>query len=125
MRLQHPAEWVLEARADLNLRPDQITQLENLVLAQRDSQSVRMTRMMSSMSRPRVSALTTAMTDWASPINEQAIRDAACEQSRSMSESMLNLIRDQHAVGAILTEAQRVQLPAIQSKMMMSGMPKP
>jgi hypothetical protein len=38
---------------------------------------------------------------------------------------MLNMIRDQHAVGAVLTEAQRTQIPMLQAKAMMSSMKQP
>src|SRR5437764_400992 len=61
-KMSHPAEWVLEFKQDFNLTDDQVTKLQALVLAQRDSEAVRMAkpRPMS----PGTMALGKAMMDW-------------------------------------------------------------
>jgi Spy/CpxP family protein refolding chaperone len=124
-KMSHPAELVLDFKKELNLRADQITELEKLVLAQRDSEMARLSRPNPFAGASMRNPGTMAMVDWASPIDEKAIREFACEQSKATSEIMLNMIRDQHAVGAVLTEAQRTQIPMLQAKAMMSSMKQP
>lgn len=118
-RLLHPAEWVLESKAELALTPDQVKQLEQLVLAQRDSAAARQARM--SMTSVVVRAYGQAVTSWTGTVDEQAIRDGACEQSRSQAEAMIGMIRDRHAVGAVLTDAQRSQLATLQMRQMLKA----
>ena len=43
------------------------------------------------------------MNGWTGPIDEQKTRDEACQRSQLQVESILGLMRDQFAVGFLLT----------------------
>jgi TonB family protein len=60
---------------------------------------------------------------WTGPVNEQAIRDAACDQSLRQAEVMINMAHDRRAVAAVLTPAQVAALPRLEGLEMMRGMP--
>jgi hypothetical protein len=128
MRMMKPAQFVLDHKTDLALSPEQVSFLEYLVVAQRDSAVARQTRQMTQMQasnakRP-TSSLVSAMA-WTGTIDEQAIKDGACQQSAMQAEIMLNLSRDRHAVGAILTPAQIEKMPMVEAGDMMKAMKKP
>jgi len=59
---------------------------------------------------------------WTGAIDEQAVRDAACQQSSMQAEALLNMAHDRHAVGAILTPAQIAQIPNVEAADMMKLM---
>ena len=123
-RMQKPAQFVLDHRVDLALTPEQVPFLDALVKAQAESVSVRQDRLMASMraaAAKRSSAAPRGIT-WSGPVDEQAMRDLACEQSALSAESMINMSRDRHAVGAALTSAQLAMLPQLETADMMKGM---
>jgi hypothetical protein len=128
MRMMKPAQFVLDHKADLALSPEQVSFLEYLVVAQRDSAVARQTRQMTQMQASNAkrppSSLASAMA-WTGTIDEQAIKDGTCQQSAMQAEIMLNLARDRHAVGAILTPAQIEQMPMVEARDMMKAMKKP
>ncbi|MEP7000058.1 MAG: hypothetical protein ABI969_06250 [bacterium] len=118
MRLLKPAQFVLDHRTDLSLTPEQVGFLEFLVVAQRDSAAIRQARRMitlqASAAKGAMNSSVVAMA-WTGTIDEQAMKDVACQQSSTQAESLLNLARDRHAVGAILTPAQIAQMPGIEA----------
>jgi hypothetical protein len=128
MRLLKPAQFVLDHRTDLSLTPEQIGFLEFLVVAQRDSAAARQARMMAAIqataAKKAPNATVNAMS-WTGALDEQAIRGAACEQSATQAESMINLVRDRHAVGAILTPTQIAQIPSVEAADLMKFMKRP
>ena len=128
MRLLKPARFALDHRADLALTPVQVSLLEQLVIAQRDSADVRHTRLIAltqTMIAKRPPSGFIAAMQWTGAADEQAIKDSACQQSVVQAEGLINLVRDRHAVGAVLTPAQIAQLPMMEASDMMSGMKKP
>jgi hypothetical protein len=128
MRMLKPAVFVLDHKTELALSPEQVQFLEFLVGAERDSADVRQARMIAMMQdqlakRPRPAV---SMSTWTGPIDEQQIRDEACQRSQAQSESIVGMMRDRHAVGAILTPAQVGQLTTLEQHDMMNAMrPKP
>jgi hypothetical protein len=128
-KMQHPAEWVLELKQDLNLREDQIVTLQKLVLSLRDSEPARQQRMIAGFTaggpNSPVLAMGKALQSWSGTVDEAAIRAAACEQSKMQAEITLNMIRDRHAVGDLLTEAQQVALRKAEMQPFMPGATKP
>ena len=128
MRLLKPARFVLDHKADLALTPEQVSLLEHLVVAQRDSASVRQTRLIAlthtTTAKLPLNGFLAAM-QWTGTADEQAIKDSACQQSVVQAEGLINLVRDRHAVGAVLTPAQIAQLPMMEASDMMNGMKKP
>jgi hypothetical protein len=113
-RTMRPASMVLGFRSELALTADQVQQLELLTRGEEDSAVVRQIRLSAAMARlikARESSDIAPQTGWAGPINEKQLRDEACEQAGLGVEAMLNLMRDRHAVGNILTGTQidRVQ----------------
>jgi hypothetical protein len=127
MRLLKPAQFVLDHRTDLTLTPEQISLLEFLVVAQRDSAVARQARMMEAFraSSQRNPSSAAAAMAWTGMIDEQAIRERACEQSANQAETMINVARDRHAVGAILTPAQVAKMPSVEAGDLMKAMQKP
>lgn len=127
MRLMKPAQFVLDHKTDLSLTPEQVSFLEFLVIAQRDSASARQTRQMTQMregAKRSPSSTVTAMA-WTGTVDEQAIKDGACQQSAMQAEIMINMARDRHAVGAILTPSQIAQMPMVEAGDMMKAMKRP
>jgi hypothetical protein len=124
MRMLTPAVFVLDHKTELALSPEQVQFLEFLVGAERDSAAVRQTRMMAMMQdqmakRPRPSV---QLSTWTGPIDEQQIRDEACQQSKGQAESIVGMMRDRRAVSAVLTPAQVAQLTTLEGKDMMNAM---
>ena len=70
------------------------------------------------MSGMQTSAATLAMMAWSGPVDERAIRDEVCAQAQRNAESMLNLVWDRHAVGAILTAAQAAMMDGLHASEM-------
>jgi TonB family protein len=126
MAMMRPAELVLEHRAELALTTDQVTRLEAIAAAQRDSQAVRQRRMVVEM-RERNTKLTdrSGIMAWTGPVDEQAIREVARIQSGAQAEALINLVRDRHAAGAVLTPSQLVLIPRLEAGAMMRGVMRP
>jgi Spy/CpxP family protein refolding chaperone len=128
MRMLKPAVFVLDHKTELALSPEQVQFLEFLIGAERDSADVRQARMMAMLQdkmakRPRPPV---PMSTWSGPIDEQQIRDEACQNSQAQAESIVGMMRDRRAVGAVLTPAQVAQLTTLEQQDMMNAMrPKP
>lgn len=106
-----PAEFVLRHRAELALTDAQVSTLQKLVVALRDSAVARGARASeTARSRPRVAD----RLNWSGPIDEAAFREFARWDALQMAESAINSARDRRAVGAVLTSEQREQLPALE-----------
>jgi hypothetical protein len=123
--MQQPATYVLSLREELRLSKAQVTLLTYVAEMQRDSMPVRQARMAAAMmdGLTKSGPSQTAM-KWAGPIDEVAVRAEACERSKIQSEVMLNLMRDRHVVGEILTDAQIEELPMIEARAAMKLMGK-
>jgi TonB family protein len=122
LAMTHPAELVLAHRADLALTAEQVTQIEAIAAAQRDSQAVRQQRMIVEM-KERKTKLTdrSDIITWTGRVDEQAIREVARLQSGVQAEALINLVRDRHAVGAVLTPSQLALIPRLEVGAMMRG----
>ncbi len=112
--LNTPAEFVLQHRKELALTDTQVTALERLASALRDSSTARTAiRVQQSLQSSENPDLSAAM-EWTGPINESAIRDAMRVQSVIQADIMVAGARDRRLVGALLTPEQRAQLPELQ-----------
>ena len=115
MRRLKPAQFVLDHRAQLALTPEQVPYLESLVLAETDSERVRMGRQIAEMQK---SATTARMTDamrWTGTIDEEAIRVISRRQAEQSAELQIQMVRDRHAVGAVLTPSQIATLKQLET----------
>ena len=121
-RMRSPARFALSMQKEIGLSAQQVAALEVLVRAQSDSESVRVLRMMQQLETTARSKSPTAameaISTWTGPVDETAIRAAACEQSKAQAEILIGMIRDRHAVGELLTTAQQEELDRIQREMM-------
>ena len=116
MRMLKPAQFLLDHKDDLALTPEQVPFLETLVGAVADSAPVRQERLrvlMKAAEAKRGNGAPTTMgwMTWSGTLDEQAIRDGACEQSVMQAETLINITRDRHAAGAVLTPSQLARLP--------------
>jgi Spy/CpxP family protein refolding chaperone len=125
MVLNRPAEFVLHHRSDLALTDKQVAALEALILAQRDSAGARQLRMMTRSLEAPLGDATHAAVAWTGPIDESALQEELCRQSKIRMESMLETARDRRAVAALLTPEQVAQLPGLQSADMMKAVRRP
>lgn len=125
IRLLHPAQLVLDHRDELSLTADQVTRIEALVLAQRDSEAVRQRRFSDAITEQMISQAghPSAVMSWTGSVDEEAIRAEARRTAEREAEFMINSTRDRHAVGAVLTPLQLALLPRIQMAELMRGMP--
>ena len=114
-----PAQFVLDHRADLALTPEQIPFIESLVLAQVDSARVRGARRLAvAIAASRnisPSTLLAGASSWTGPVDEGAIKETARKQAEQSAEFLVDLARDRHAVGAVLTPSQVAVLVRIES----------
>ena len=121
-RMRSPARFALSMQKEIGLSAQQVAALEVLVRAQSDSESVRVLRMMQQMETTTRGKSPTAAMDgiatWTGPVDEAAIRAAACEQSKAQAEILIGMIRDRHAVGELLTTTQQEALDRLQGEMM-------
>jgi Spy/CpxP family protein refolding chaperone len=102
-----PVAFVLKHRQELALT--------DLQIALRDSSAARTAlRMRQAQANIALPGLASAM-EWGGPVDEQAIRDAARQQSALQAEFLIATARDRRAVGVLLTPEQRAQLPEIES----------
>jgi hypothetical protein len=124
-QMNKPAAFVLLHRADLALTAEQVSSLEALVVAQRDSTVARQSRLVSlTQSNPPSSAMVAAGS-WSGELDERALREALCQSSANQAELLLGLARDRRATAAVLTPAQVAQLPALQANDMMKAIKRP
>ncbi len=117
-----PAEFVLRYRKELSLSTAQVASFEKLSMALKDSAAARsLVRARALQSRKPSPAFMSAM-QWTGPIDEVAIREYVRERSGAEADALIATARDRRAVGALLTEAQRAQLPQLQQSEMMKAM---
>lgn len=125
MRTRSPAAFALSMKQELGLTPEQVAAVEALVPIEADSMQARMRRLLEqSQERARQqppAALRAAMS-WTGPIDEAAIRAAACEQSQAQADLLIGMMRDRHALGILLTPDQQNQLDRLQSELMVKAM---
>lgn len=121
-RIRSPASFALSMQKEIGLSAQQVAALEVLVRAQADSERVRMLRLMEQMQTTARAKSHTAAREgfatWTGPVDEAAIRAAACEQSKAQAEILIGMIRDRHAVGELLTTTQQEELDRLQGEMM-------
>jgi hypothetical protein len=127
-RMRSPAAFALANRSELGLSPEQVNYLEALVPKEIDSARVRNQRLMDAMQKQQAATLSTyksGMSSWAGPIDEAAIRAAACESSKLQADLIIGGMRDRHAVGAMLSPEQHQMLDRLQSDAVMRAMQPP
>jgi hypothetical protein len=117
MRMRSPAVMALSMKQELGLSAEQVAAIEALVPIEADSARLRMGRLMTALSKGPMKDQSRSML-WTGPIDEAAIRAAACEQSRSSADMLIGLMRDRHALGVLLTPDQQRQFDALQGEMM-------
>ena len=121
MQMNKPAEFVLQHRTELALTAPQVSTLETLVAALRDSATVRQARGVHRLqANPPGAAMMAAMT-WSGPVDESALREELCRQSANQVGTLLGLAQDRRAVAAVLTPAQVAQLPQLQTSDLLSA----
>lgn len=124
MRRLHPAQYVLDHRAELALTPEQIPFLESLALAQIDSERVRAQRTRTSLSdssRQRAMKQDMAMMEWTGTIDEEGIRAMAQQQLEASVATQVAMISDRYRVGAVLTPTQISTLKQLEMSDMTGG----
>jgi len=110
-----PVTFVLKHRQELALTDVQVAALTTLSAALRDSSAARAAlRIRQAQANSGLPGMASAM-EWGGPVDEQAIRDAARQQSAMQAEYLIAAARDRRAVGMLLTPAQRAQLPQLES----------
>lgn len=113
-RLNDPVQFVLQHRAELGLTNAQVSALEKLATALRDSSSARAALLLKQAQKnATLPGMANAM-EWTGPIDESAIRESARQQSAVQAEIMLATARDRRSVGALLNPEQRLRLPQLQ-----------
>ena len=123
MRLLAPAQFVLDHRTELGLTADQVPFLESLVRAQADSMKVRMERRVRA-TPPSRSAVGSLMS-WTGPVDEQAIREGARAAMEGTAQMQVDMVRDRHTVGAVLTPEQVALLSRLEASDMTKSMRGP
>lgn len=124
-RMRSPAGFALSRRKELGLSADQVAAFEALAPIEADSlrvrtQRIRLAMRRSTAARPAAAAL--ALRSWSGPIDEAGIRAAACAQAQSQTELTIGTIRDRHAVGRLLTAAQRTAFDRLQGEAVMQAL---
>lgn len=122
MKWNQPAEFVLGHRAELALSTDQVSKLNALTRALRDSAGVRQARMLARAKGQKPSPAIMAAAAWSGPIDEKALREETCKQSANSVEITLALAHDRRATAALLTAEQVQKLPQLQRAEMMKAM---
>ena len=128
LRQRQPAQFVLDHRAELAITPEQVPFLESLALAQVDSARVRYARMAEravAATRNAVAVRAGGAMTWTGPIDEAAIREMSREQAEQSAEIQIDLARDRHAVGAVLTPSQVSTLSRIEASELLSVLARP
>ena len=124
MRRLHPAQFVLDHRAELALTPEQIPFLESLALAQIDSERVRAQRTIAAQSddsKSRAMTVGMGMMEWTGVIDEEAIRAMARQQVETSVATQIAMLNDRHRVGAVLTPVQISTLKQLEMRDMTGG----
>jgi hypothetical protein len=127
MRLRSPASLALTMKQELGLKPEQVAAIEALARVEADSIRARMSRVME-LGRQNTSNKRGAMVvgmGWTDPIDEGAIRAAACEQARGQADILIGMMRDRHALGVLLTADQQHQFDELQGQMMVRAIRAP
>jgi hypothetical protein len=125
MQMNRPAGFILQHRVDLSLSTVQVSRLEALVVAQRDSMVARQARLAARMQANPPSSAMLAAASWTGEVDERALRDALCQSSANQAELMLGLARDRRAAAAVLTPAQAARLPQLQAGDMLKAINRP
>lgn len=125
MQMTKPAEFILKHRTDLALTAQQVSRLEALVVAQRDSNVVRLGRRTGQLLAKGPSAQADLTTSWTGDIDERALREELCRQSANQIDARLALGRDRRAAAAVLTPGQVGRLPHLESDAMMKAFKRP
>jgi Spy/CpxP family protein refolding chaperone len=112
--LNEPARFVLQHRTDLALSDAQVSSLEQLAAALRDSSAARMARSIRDAQKLGAAKGLSQSMEWSGPIDEGAIRAAMRKQSEKQAELMIASARDRRLVAAVLTAEQRAKLPQLQ-----------
>jgi hypothetical protein len=119
------AAFVLQHATELELNPTQVSAIEALAVAQRDSATERGARLVTRMKAYPPSAAMIAVSSWTGDIDEAELRDALRQQSENQLDLMLGLAWDRRAVAALLSPAQVAQLPRLQAADMMKAIKRP
>jgi hypothetical protein len=119
-----PARLALMMKEELGLNPKQVTAIEALVPIEADSIRARLERLTKVVRQNAPSARNkggaiAAGLSWTGPIDEAAIRAAACEQAREQADMLIGRMRDRRALGAVLTTTQQRQFDRSQGEAMM------
>ena len=126
MRMLTPAKSVLERRVELQLSSDQIVALTKLVAAEQDSATARQQRVIAALGQQATGpGGAVDLMAWDGPVDEAKMRAEACRNSAAQVESTIGMARDRHAVGAVLTPAQRATMQSLEMKSMIKGYSKP
>ena len=120
-QMNKPAEFVLQHRTELALTAPQVSTLETLVAALRDSATVRQARGVHRLQANPPGAAMMATMAWSGPVDESALREELCRQSANQVDMLLGLAQDRRAVAAVLTPAQVAQLPQLQTSDLLSA----
>lgn len=120
--MNDPVKFVLHYRTELALTDAQVSELEKLAAALRDSTAARtaVASQQAAQMIPSLTGLNNAM-EWSGPIDESAIRDALCRQSAVTASMLLANARDRRTVGALLTADQRLELPKVHMRELMKA----
>lgn len=121
-KMNQPADFVLGHREELALSAEQVSKLNALARAMRDSAGVRKAHMLSQMKARKPMPATMAAAGWTGPIDEKALRVEMCQNSERSVEISLAMAYDRRAVAALLTSEQVTKLPQLQSADMMKVM---
>ena len=125
MQVTKPAAFVLQHRTDLALSATQVSTLEALAAAQRDSVAVRQARLVrQAQANSAAPAMADAMS-WTGAVDETRLRELACQQSAFQAEILLALVRDRRAAAAVLTAEQVAQLPQLQTDDRLKAIKRP
>ena len=110
IRVQSPARFALDHRAELLLSPQQAAQLQRLAAAQSDSVVARRGRASAAVQAINANSNSPtgkALQSWEGLVDEAAIRAEACAQSAIQADAMIGLAKDRHALGAVLSPGQQ------------------
>jgi hypothetical protein len=119
MRMMHPAEFLLSHQAELALTNPQITELKRLAAAQTDSNNARMARRFTNLrlaSEKKIATgnLTSGF-EWTGTLDEDAIRASIRATFVMQEDEIVNLARDRHAAGAVLTPVQVAMITKLEA----------
>jgi hypothetical protein len=125
MQMNKPASFILLHRAELALSEAQVSRLEALVIAQRDSMVARQARMAERMRTNPPSAAMLAAGTWTGDVDERGVRESMCQSSVGQADMMLGIMRDRRAAAAVLTPVQAARLPQLEASDMLKALRRP